>query len=67
MSRNIPPVRTWRVRLYDDVRCFAFYDVDTINKRFARMLTWEKYPSQFTRAARVTVALSPTTSRGPQA
>lgn len=51
MSRNIPPVRRWRVRFYMGHTLLADLIVDAINKRFARATAcqrvaheqWQRY------------------------
>lgn len=42
MSRNIPPVRRWRVRFYMNHTLLADVVVETINKRFARWMAGDR-------------------------
>lgn len=41
----IPPVRRWRVRFLRAGACVAEVRVDTVNRRFARWLALEQFPS----------------------
>jgi hypothetical protein len=41
----IPPVRRWRVRFLRAGQTVADVSVDTVNRRFARWLALEKFPS----------------------
>jgi hypothetical protein len=41
----IPPVRRWRVRFLRSGQTVADVRVDTVNRRFARWLALEKFPS----------------------
>ncbi len=61
MSRNIPPVRQWRVRFYCDKILLAEITVETINKMFARWLARDHFMVQsvqrYMAHNRVTVSL----------
>jgi hypothetical protein len=61
MSRNIPPVRRWRVRYYLDHTLLAEITVETINKRFAKWLARDrfiaKHPARYLAATSVTASL----------
>ena len=57
MSRNIPRVRTWLVRYWDGKTVVRQCFVETINKRFARMMAREKIGWASVAYTRVTVSL----------
>ncbi len=57
MSRNIPPVRQWRVRFYAGDRLIVSTVVETINKWFARQLANEACGYPAIRSDKITVSL----------
>ncbi len=60
MSRNIPPVRQWRVRFYAGDKIVAQATIETINKWFARQMANEQLGYVWQRwADRCTVSLVP--------
>ena len=64
--RGIPPVRTWKVTLCDDAgRAVDACFIDTINKRFARMLAIERY-GWWGRRLRVSPSRRPKVSWKPE-